>query len=68
MGGRNHKLSEVKGKQAALEDAITRFIQQFENDTGLRVNEVRIGRVRNATQTAQTISEDVTMARVVVVL
>ena len=65
---KNHKLSEVKAKQATLEDSITKLIQRFETETGLEINEVRVGRVRNATQTAKTISEDVTTARVVVVL
>ena len=65
---KNHRLSEVKAQQVALEDAITKLIQQFETETGLEVNEVRVGRVRNATQTAKIISEDVTTARVVVIL
>ena len=65
---KNHRLSEVKAQQQALEDVITNLIQQFEAETGLEVNEVRVGRVRNATQTAKTISEDVTTARVVVIL
>ena len=65
---KNHRLSEVKAQQATLEDSITKLIQQFETETGLEVNEVRIGRVRNATQTTKTISEDITTARVVVIL
>ena len=65
---KNHRLSEVKAQQQALEDAITHLIQQFEAKTGLEVNEVRVGRVRNATPATQTISEDVTTARVVVIL
>jgi len=65
---KNHKLSEVKAQQIALEDAITHLIQQFEAETGLEVNEVRVGRVRNAMPLAKTISEIVTTARVVVIL
>ena len=68
MTKKNHRLSEVKAQQQALEDAITHLIQQFEAETGLEVNEVRVGRVRNATPAIQTISEDVTTARVVVIL
>ena len=68
MTKKNHRLSEAKAQQRALEDAITHLIQQFEAETGLEVNEVRVGRVRNATPTIQTISEDVTTARVVVIL
>jgi len=65
---KNHKLSEIRVRQQALEDSITRLIQQFEAETGLEVNEVRVGRVRNAAPNKQTVSEDVTTARVVVIL
>jgi len=68
MTKKNHKLSEVKAQQATLEHAITQLIQQFETETGLEINEVRVGRARNVTKTARTISEDVTAARVVVIL
>lgn len=65
---KNHKLSEVKAQQIALENAITALIQQFEEETSLRITEVRVGRVLNAVPITKTVSEIITTAKVVIIL
>ena len=65
---KNHKLSDVQAKRVALERSITDLLREFENETGVHVVMIQIGRVRNVDLTRKTVKETVTIAKVIIVL